>query len=258
MYNATKKERRAFTLIELLVVIAIIAILAAILFPVFARARENARRSSCMSNLKQMGLAIMQYSQDYDEKLVPNGVCGPIKLESGGNSTNGLCSAPAPGNYYHLWWSIIFPYVKNTQIFVCPSSGTSWSGDYYPKTSAGSSYASYGYNQNLASFISLSSIPQVATTPFIADSTYYLTNAYNTCTSSASGIAGMNQSDNVVCTSFSSGTNADPPNPLHLGTFNMLFLDGHVKTQQINDWVTGNAQASTDPIWQKWVPSYQN
>ncbi len=61
--------RRAFTLIELLVVIAIIAILAAILFPVFAKAREKARQSSCQSNVKQLGLAFMQYTQDYDEKL---------------------------------------------------------------------------------------------------------------------------------------------------------------------------------------------
>src|SRR5205809_4233116 len=64
-----ERTRRAFTLIELLVVIAIIAILAAILFPVFSRARENARRASCQSNLKQIGLGFLQYAQDYDERL---------------------------------------------------------------------------------------------------------------------------------------------------------------------------------------------
>src|SRR5688500_6579567 len=74
--------RNGFTLIELLVVIAIIAILAAILFPVFARARENARRSSCQSNMKQLGLGMMQYTQDYDEKL-------PCGVYQGVNGTNG-------------------------------------------------------------------------------------------------------------------------------------------------------------------------
>ena len=69
--SSNRKVRSAFTLIELLVVIAIIAILAAILFPVFARARENARRSSCQSNLKQIALGFIQYTQDYDEKMVP-------------------------------------------------------------------------------------------------------------------------------------------------------------------------------------------
>ncbi|RYF37083.1 MAG: DUF1559 domain-containing protein, partial [Cytophagaceae bacterium] len=64
--SISNKSRNAFTLIELLVVIAIIAILAAILFPVFARARENARKTSCLSNMKQMGLGIVQYTQDYD------------------------------------------------------------------------------------------------------------------------------------------------------------------------------------------------
>jgi prepilin-type N-terminal cleavage/methylation domain-containing protein len=69
--HSKPKKKFGFTLIELLVVIAIIAILAAILFPVFGRARENARRSSCQSNLKQIGLGAMQYTQDYDEQYLP-------------------------------------------------------------------------------------------------------------------------------------------------------------------------------------------
>ncbi len=97
---------KGFTLIELLVVIAIISILAAILFPVFARARENARRSSCMSNLKQIGIGIMQYTQDYDERMPSN----YIQLS---------------GVTYTRWWAdLIQPYVKNYQVYVCPSDST--------------------------------------------------------------------------------------------------------------------------------------
>ena len=92
----------AFTLIELLVVIAIIAILAAILFPVFGRARENARRSSCQSNLKQIGLGVIQYAQDYDE-IMP-----PVRNQSTGGNTP--------------WHFLVQPYLKSTQIFRCPST----------------------------------------------------------------------------------------------------------------------------------------
>ena len=84
----TPKLKSAFTLIELLVVIAIIAILASILFPVFGRARENARRASCQSNLKQMALGLKQYTQDYDEKF-------PLAANSA-NNTAGYASAWAP------------------------------------------------------------------------------------------------------------------------------------------------------------------
>jgi prepilin-type N-terminal cleavage/methylation domain-containing protein len=93
--TSTKFQKSAFTLIELLVVIAIISILAAILFPVFARARESARRASCMSNLKQIGLGTMMYVQDYDEKY-PMGLSW--KSASDHTSLN--------------WEQIISPYVK--------------------------------------------------------------------------------------------------------------------------------------------------
>ena len=101
-------KRKGFTLIELLVVIAIIAILASILFPVFARARENARRSSCQSNLKQIGLGLLQYTQDFDEKM-PLVYVGQISR--------------GPGDRYsgYTWHDCIFPYVKGEQLFNCPS-----------------------------------------------------------------------------------------------------------------------------------------
>ena len=94
-----KTRRTGFTLIELLVVIAIIAILAAILFPVFAQAREKARAISCLSNLKQIGLACMQYVQDYDETY--------------------MYRSQAPLGH---WGYAAYPYIKNFGVFTCPSN----------------------------------------------------------------------------------------------------------------------------------------
>jgi prepilin-type N-terminal cleavage/methylation domain-containing protein/prepilin-type processing-associated H-X9-DG protein len=107
----TRRETSGFTLIELLVVIAIIAILAAILFPVFAQAREKARQASCLSNQKQLGLGIMQYVQDYDETYPQAYYYKNNTATTNGGSTGG----------YATWTATIQPYVKNAQVFVCPS-----------------------------------------------------------------------------------------------------------------------------------------
>jgi prepilin-type N-terminal cleavage/methylation domain-containing protein len=138
--RGTRCRQRGFTLIELLVVIAIIAILAAILFPVFARARENARRSSCLSNTKQIGIGIMQYTQDYDERLPIGGF--------GGSSDVG-----------DRWREHVQPYIKSTQVFFCPSSPES-------------GREAYGINTNLVGWDwarSIAEIPDAAGTSLVAE-----------------------------------------------------------------------------------------
>jgi prepilin-type N-terminal cleavage/methylation domain-containing protein/prepilin-type processing-associated H-X9-DG protein len=113
-------HRVGFTLIELLVVIAIIAILAAILFPVFSRVREKARQTQCLSHTRQMGLALAQYSQDYDEVLVPFAYGFPytrLRWPSYDNP-NVLANCPL---HSCRWPGLLQPYIKNTQIFRCPS-----------------------------------------------------------------------------------------------------------------------------------------
>ena len=123
-------RRTAFTLIELLVVIAIIAVLAAILFPVFAQAREKARQTSCLSNLKQIGMATQLYLQDYDEGLYPT--------EYGEN--NGLVQVTWNGRYDFTQFPFLFdpargflePYLKNGQIMDCASAAGIPLGDFLP------------------------------------------------------------------------------------------------------------------------------
>jgi len=148
-----RRDRRAFTLIELLVVIAIIAILASILFPVFARARENARRASCLSNLKQIGLGMMQYTQDYDEKYPPSWWCQGTTASCPAEALNTDPSMPSAlfsvnGNssgsgHYQTWMDFIFSYVKSTQIFVCPSSPVAKTMPNYGYSLAFSNYGGY-------------------------------------------------------------------------------------------------------------------
>jgi prepilin-type N-terminal cleavage/methylation domain-containing protein/prepilin-type processing-associated H-X9-DG protein len=124
--------RKGFTLIELLVVIAIIAILAAILFPVFAKAREKARQTSCLANMKQLGLGFVMYSSDYDE-----------------NYPGWFVGAGCSGTNTFMWKHMIYPYVKNSQIYICPSSN--WVQQptcsfYSPLANAMNLGTSYGMN----------------------------------------------------------------------------------------------------------------
>lgn len=147
-------RRLAFTLIELLVVIAIIAILAAILFPVFAQAREAARKTACLSNMKQIGLAMGMYTQDYDETF-PH-------CPWDGQAFGGGYDSPNPNYHTRMTWiSQYTPYIKNKQVWVCPSDpnpkgrGT---GYYAPPGGEDSIWGvptpnSYGVNMNLHPYV---------------------------------------------------------------------------------------------------------
>lgn len=137
------KVSKGFTLIELLVVIAIIGLLAAILFPVFARVRENARRTSCLSNSKQMGTGFVMYSQDYDERLPPYTANDQVDRNA---STFGAQVAPTG------WAELLQPYVKSDQIFQCPS-------DLVKPTSDGKGYTDYYYNYYVGVYPGVVTLP---------------------------------------------------------------------------------------------------
>lgn len=246
--NKPVSPARAFTLIELLVVIAIIAILAAILFPVFARARENARRSSCQSNLKQIGLSMFQYNQDYDEKFPP-------------------CNGDNTG--FAGWLVSLNPYIKNVQILQCPSEGrapdSTWTG-----------FNDYGVNWTLtlntttgdvlagrlAGGRSLAALTQPSSTVMLFDvgTGYWGPQAgssgcdisggtgggYFLCGGGATaGLADFFFNGEDLAT-FTNGTVG--PSQRHLDGQNFAFTDGHVK------WYKGSATNKSAAVYNALTP----
>lgn len=220
-------RRSAFTLIELLVVISIIALLAAILFPVFGRARENARRSSCQSNLRQIGLGLLQYSQDYDEKLVRAwfGV---------GNSGSDMVSK-------YKWMDAVFPYIKSEQVFDCPSHNFKAPAGAY-KFRNGTNYGSYAINaayygdfdfeQSPAGEVNtgLASIEDAAGCVWIGDSSAHFEFAWE------------NKADQPDVDVDPAGSRyLDYLLVRHLDTVPILFCDGHVKALKIEKLTEKNA-----------------
>jgi prepilin-type N-terminal cleavage/methylation domain-containing protein/prepilin-type processing-associated H-X9-DG protein len=257
---------RAFTLIELLVVIGIIAILAAILFPVLAEAREQARSASCQSNLKQLNMAAMMYIQDYDEQFM-----AIYRDHEGGyaywwpanaypmphsHSDYGWYTAPnqlmgkVPGITPN-WASILMPYTKNTQILACQSAEPG------SRPGTATDNAAYVYSSWIAdtgSFmhppIVQSAIPQPAQTILFWDSG--LSNSY-VLYMGWSGIGNAN----AICKSEAPVTyGTDCPRcssdwmPRHHGGRNIAYCDGHIKWGQ-------DTQTDVSNHRQLWIPYCQ-
>jgi prepilin-type N-terminal cleavage/methylation domain-containing protein/prepilin-type processing-associated H-X9-DG protein len=196
---------RGFTLIELLVVIAIIAILASILFPVFARARENARRSACQSNLKQVGLGIMQYVQDYDEKY-------PFSSDNADSSRIVFnFSVSAPGDFTPL--ATIYPYTKSWQILNCPSATPSV--DAPPLGNSSTNYFLNGVIFRINQGLSMASLSQPSSRVMIHESDKLVSYAAVRPADFGSGYLYW------LALPFYSNN--------HMEGSNMLFADGHVK-----------------------------
>jgi len=251
---------RGFTLVELIVIIVIIALLVMILLPVFAQSREKARSSACESNLKQIALGLIGYSQDYDGQLPPAWI--------GYNAINPAVSISFPGTA--RWMDVEQPYVKSTKIFTCPDSQSRYTpvppdrivSDTDPATGQPYVNENGGYSMNVTYYSdalahpptpvfdqpgngrrSLSNIADPAGTAYIFD--FYNGTASFQCTWGGAGGQGQPKIDN----------NAHPRTlggggwltELHNGRLNVEFCDGHVKSVDL-DFLTQPGKIVEDGV----------
>jgi prepilin-type N-terminal cleavage/methylation domain-containing protein/prepilin-type processing-associated H-X9-DG protein len=241
MIRVPLKKCTAFTLIELLVVIAIIAILAAILFPVFGRARDNARRTNCINNLKQIGLGMIQYTQDYDERYAPS----VIGLPSG-----------VPGSDGKIWWDganfwpqLIYPYVKSHQIFFCPSSQNSIdkpveSGAVAPE--ANILAGNYGAMEDYSN-VAVAKVRNPSEKYFIAEWGFYQMTARPTFIQEGGYYMPGAGSMGVSCaevTAHNPKLAKDCESSRHFDGITIAFADGHVK------WLKATVVKQQGQLWQ--------
>ena len=244
-------RKNGFTLIELLVVIAIIAILAAILFPVFAKAKGKAQEVSCTSNMKQLTGAVICYCENYNGILPAGYRAGSSKMPNGTTGPNSL------------WMHMIYPYVKTFGVYTCPSGPVVYKGGYWWEWKSGMTTptppTSYGFNWLMLSYVgppfqrqSLDKTKRPSQSPLLGDCDYFLMTPDRTATTLSNG------NQNALCPPAN-----QPPDMVARHTDNLIvlgFVDGHVRAVPWADWTTSVKYASrtkSDSVWAKWDPRMQ-
>ncbi len=232
-------NRRAFTLIELLVVIAIIALLAAILFPVFAQAREKARQITCASNERQLGLGMLQYVQDNDETLT--------------RSFYGSATANSDMGANYKWMDAVFPYVKEERVFDCPDDALSPA--YHFRT--GNDYGSYGLNGAYGTAGDNQTPPRSSAAYLVTSSMLAVPSTTVWVTDNDNSPSAINPggSQGFFWPTWTSNPSITTPGPYrqlnhiserHIGRVNVLYCDGHVKAVSLD--VLAQTKHLVDPI----------
>ena len=230
-------RRRGFTLIELLVVIAVISILAAILFPVFAQAREKARAIACMSNMKQIGLGVQMYIQDNDERLFFRPAKSAAKV---GSTRSGIVITDPTANAQVQWWNLLMPYARSSGVFSCPDDGVK---PLSPDSSGNSTIPRSYVASCTAEDLSLAQVSDPTETIVITEKWGYVDNGMGTTGTSVNNETWMEPFDGDECQAGSdanaSGNCLDlqPGYPTgmvkmanwHQGGMNNAFFDGHAK-----------------------------